>query len=126
MHRSGDVTAAKDKIFAGVGADIHNGSSTEKTAEINAVADFFAVSGDKAGRRRFRVYNTDGDLIRDNAADRFHGCVAGDGYHIKTDGANRCHSFELCECERAAFGSFDHTLILGNGDECAGKTADVR
>ena len=58
--------------------------------------------------------------------ENFCGCVAGNDYHIETDGADRRHRFELLylQCARAC--GVYHSGVLGDGDKRAGETADMR
>ena len=85
MNGSGDMTATGDEVLAGIVAELHNGSVSKQTAELNGVTDSLTVCGDNSDCCSLGVSNADGDLVCDNTADDCLRGVAGDSYHIKTN-----------------------------------------
>ena len=51
--------------------------------------------------------------------------IARDGNHIQPNGADAGHRFQLFKAQRAARGRIDHADVFADGDERAGKAADV-
>lgn len=72
------------------------------------------------------IHHADSRLVRDNRREDFCRCVAGNDYHIETDGADRRHRFELLYLQCARARGVYHSGILGDGNKYAGETADMR
>jgi len=125
MQRRGYPPAAANKNVALRGVYRHHRGSSQQAAEFGPVAGFFSGDGDNPHSGGFVVDHADGHFVGDDGGEGGGGGVAGKGYHVETDGADRGHRFEFVQAERAFFDGGNHALIFGDGDEGAGKAADM-
>lgn len=121
MRPPREIIFAGDAVLSGI-----IGPEPSSPPKFSSSPGILADGGNEPDRSRLGVHHADSRLICDNRRENFCGCVAGNDYHIETDGADRRHRFELLylQCARAC--GVYHSGVLGDGDKRAGETADMR
>lgn len=119
VDRGGHAASAVGEDGAGVSVYGHDGGVSQKAAELQSVADLLADGGDDAHGGCLVVDHADGALVGDDAEDRFHRRVAGDGDHIEANAADAGHGLELLEGKGACLSCADHAGVFRHGNERA-------
>ena len=125
MNGGRDTTATADEVDGAFAMDGHNGRVAEETAELDGFTDVLTDDGDNTDGSGLVVDDTDGDFVGNDARDGLRLNITWDSNHIETDGTNGGHCLELLEGEGAFSYGINHTAVLGDGDEGAGKTSNV-
>ena len=97
----------------------------QKPAELQRIAHAAADRRDQADRRGLLIDHADRHLVRDDAADRGGGGVAGDGDHVQSHRTYAGHRLQLFQRQRPLLHGMDHSLVLAHRDERAGKAAHI-
>ena len=96
-----------------------------EAAEVGHLPYAFAFNRNHTHGRGFLVDHADRSLVGDDAGNGGGGGISRNGDHVKADGAYAGHGFELFDLQAAVGCRVDHVLVFGDGDERAGKSADV-
>src|SRR5699024_2804835 len=123
LHGGRDAAAAVDHHGGAVAADGHDRRMAQQAAEVQNIAGFMADGGDHAHGGGLAVDHADGGFVGDQAADDLGAGVAGDDHHVDAHRADSRHGFQLFQRQAAAFGGFDHAVVLRYRDERARKAA---
>ena len=95
MQRRGYPAAAADEGVAIRGIYRHHRRAAQQAAEFGPVAGFFVGDGDNPHGGGFVVDHADGHFVGDDGGEGGGAGVAGEGDHVETDGADRCHRLQL-------------------------------
>ena len=121
----GDATASGHESFAAGLVDWNDRRIAHQAAEVGHLPYAFALDRNHAHGRGFLVDHADRSLVGDDAGNGGGGGISRNGDHVKADGAYAGHGFELFDLQAAVGRRVDHVLVFGDGDERAGKSADV-
>ena len=95
VERCRYLSASVDELSRRILVYAHNGTLAEKSAPIEELAFLHSDSRDNSHCCGLVVYHTDSSFVGDDSGDNFRSRIARDHYHIKTNGAYRCHSLKL-------------------------------
>lgn len=123
MDGSRNPSLAVDEFLAGIGIDMDDGSFSKKPSEDDHLSLLLSIGWDEPCGRRLVVDHAKSHFIGDDAGDRLFADISWNGNHVKADGADACHGFQLFQRHGMAFDSFNHLMIFADRDEGTGKSA---
>ena len=77
----------------------HYRAATQKSAEFNPFASFFARGRNKSASSSFIVHHSDCKFISQNSRNCCCRSIARNCNHIKTNGTNCCHCFQFFKAD---------------------------
>ena len=117
MDGGRDAASSIHETLGGEGVDGHDGGIAKESAKFYGVANGLADNGNDTHGCGLLVDHANGTLVGNDAGNGGGRCVARNGYHVESYGADTSHGFEFLDGEGTSLNGVNHALVFTHRDE---------